>query len=120
VAGCGDSRWTHVYNPTRLIVKQDCLTVTGTIVNATATQSKHQADGARHEGDGDTHGWLQLDAVLARLQAERDGQVRFPDAGWAEQEDVVAALQIAAGSQVADQVRMDGGWNLKSKASSVF
>jgi hypothetical protein len=65
--GCGDKRWSHVYNPTRLIVKQDCLVVTGTIVDATATQSKHQADGMRHEGDGDTHGWLQLDPPFASL-----------------------------------------------------
>jgi hypothetical protein len=67
MAGCGDSRWTHVYNPTRLMVKQDCLVVTGTIVDATATQSKHQADGMRHEGDGDTHGWLQLDPPFGSL-----------------------------------------------------
>lgn len=67
MVGCRDSRWQHVYNPTRLLVKQDCLTVTGTIVDATATQSKHQADGMRHEGDGDTHGWLQLDPPFASL-----------------------------------------------------
>jgi hypothetical protein len=67
MAGCGDGRWQHVYHPTRLIVKQDCLTVTGTIVDATATQSHHQPDGVRHEGDGDTHGWLQLDAPFAEL-----------------------------------------------------
>jgi uncharacterized protein YraI len=41
MAGCGDSRWAYVYNQTRLIVTQDCLRVTGTIVDATATQSQH-------------------------------------------------------------------------------
>ena len=65
--GCNDSLWQHVYNPSRLIVKQDCLTVTGTIVDATATQATHRADGARHEKDGDTHGWLRVDAPYAAL-----------------------------------------------------
>jgi hypothetical protein len=67
MAGCGDGRWQHVYHPTRLLVRQDCLTVTGTIVDATASQSHHQPDGVRHEGDGDTHGWLQLDPPFATL-----------------------------------------------------
>jgi hypothetical protein len=50
-----------------LIVKQDCLTVTGTIVDATAPPSQHQPDGVRHEPDGDTHGWLQVDPSFASL-----------------------------------------------------
>ncbi len=65
--GCGDGRWKHVYHPTRLLVKQDCLTVTGVIVDATAPQSHHQPDGVRHEGDGDTHGWLKVDPQFASL-----------------------------------------------------
>ena len=64
MVGCGDGRWQHVYHPTRLIVKQDCLTVTGTIMDATAGR---QADGMRHEPDGDTHGWLQVDPPFASL-----------------------------------------------------
>src|SRR5262249_45904075 len=36
--GCGDGLWKHVYSPSRLLVKQDCLTVTGVIVDATAGQ----------------------------------------------------------------------------------
>jgi hypothetical protein len=67
MVGCGDGRWQHVYHPTRLVVKQDCLTVTGVIVDATATQSHHQPDGVRHEGDGDTHGWLKVDPPFASL-----------------------------------------------------
>lgn len=55
MAACGDGKWKHVYNPTRLLVKSDCLEITGTIIDNT---SGHQADGVRHEGDGDTHGWL--------------------------------------------------------------
>jgi hypothetical protein len=67
MVGCGDGLWQHVYHPTRLLVSQDCITVTGKIVDATAHQSHHQADGARHEGDGDTHGWLQVDPQFANL-----------------------------------------------------
>ena len=42
MVGCGDGRWEHVYNPSRLMVQQDCVTITGTIVDATANQSTHQ------------------------------------------------------------------------------
>ncbi len=80
--GCGDSLWQHVYNPSRLLVKQDCLTVTGTMVDATANQSHRQADGVRHEGDGDTHGWLRLDPEFATLinagnQSDEGGNLVF-------------------------------------------
>jgi len=59
VLGCSDGLWRHVYHPDRLTMKQDCITVTGKIVDA--TQGKRR-DGLRHEGDGDCHGWLELDA----------------------------------------------------------
>lgn len=55
---CDSTLWNHVYHPTRLIVKSACVTVTGTIVDAT---SGAQPDGVRHEADGDTHGWLRVD-----------------------------------------------------------
>jgi len=64
---CDASISAHVYHPSRLIVKQECIAVTGTIVDATSNQSRHQADGTRHEKDGDTHGWLKLDAGLENL-----------------------------------------------------
>jgi len=64
---CDSSISAHVYHPNRLIVKQECIEVTGTIVDPTANQSKHQADGTRHEKDGDTHGWLNLDAGFESL-----------------------------------------------------
>jgi len=67
MVGCGDDLWKHVYNPSRLLVKQDCLTITGVIADATASQSHHQADGVRHEKDGDTHGWLTVDPQYASL-----------------------------------------------------
>ena len=66
-AQCDATLWQHVYKPERLIVKQQCITVTGTIVDATANQSTHHADGMRHEEDGDTHGWLKLDKQFENL-----------------------------------------------------
>ena len=67
MVGCGDSLWQHVYHPERLLVLQDCATVTGTIVDATVGQAHHQPDGVRHEADGDTHGWLKVDPQFASL-----------------------------------------------------
>jgi hypothetical protein len=64
MTGCGDRRWAHVYNPTRLLVKNDCVTITGTIIDNT---SGRQSDGVRHEADGDTHGWLQVDPAFVGL-----------------------------------------------------
>lgn len=61
---CDDSLWDHVYNPQRLIKKQDCIAVTGTIVDAT---NGKRPDGVRHEPDGDTHGWLSLDPQFKNL-----------------------------------------------------
>lgn len=61
---CDDSLWDHVYNPQRLIVKEQCVAVTGTIVDAT---NGKKADGVRHEPDGDTHGWLDLDPQFKAL-----------------------------------------------------
>jgi SH3 domain-containing protein len=79
---CDPSISTHVYHPNRLIVKQDCIAVAGTIVDATAPQSKHQADGTRHEKDGDTHGWLKLDSGFENLlnsgnMNDEDGNLVF-------------------------------------------
>ncbi|TLY68868.1 MAG: SH3 domain-containing protein, partial [Gammaproteobacteria bacterium] len=57
---CDSNLWNHVYHSYRLMVKQPCIAVAGTIVDATATQRVRQPDGVRHEGDGDTHGWLKV------------------------------------------------------------
>ena len=67
MVGCGDSLWQHVYHPSRLLVQQDCVTVTGVLVDATAGEPHHQPDGVRHEPDGDTHGWLRVDSQFASL-----------------------------------------------------
>jgi hypothetical protein len=64
---CDTSILSHVYHPARLIVKQECIAVTGTIVDATAPLKRKRPDGVRHEPDGDTHGWLKLDAGLESL-----------------------------------------------------
>jgi len=63
-AQCDDSLWNHVYHAHRLIVKQPCIAVTGTIVDAT---SGREPDGVRHEADGDTHGWLKVDSGFEDL-----------------------------------------------------
>ena len=63
-AQCDASLWNHVYNPERLIVKQQCIAVTGTIVDATNGKRR---DGVRHEADGDTHGWLDVDPQFKNL-----------------------------------------------------
>ena len=62
--GCDDSLWNHVYHSFRLIVHQQCITVTGTIVDASAGR---EPDGVRHEADGDTHGWLKPDPQFQNL-----------------------------------------------------
>ena len=64
VAPCDDSLWDHVYHPQRLVVKQTCIAVTGTIVDASHGQ---HPDGVRHEADGDTHGWIDLDPQFKSL-----------------------------------------------------
>lgn len=61
---CDATLWSHVYHPTRLIVKNGCVTVTGTIVDATSGRSP---DGVRHEADGDTHGWLKVDPQFENM-----------------------------------------------------
>jgi hypothetical protein len=61
---CDDTLWRHVYHSTRLIVHQKCISVTGTIVDAT---NGKEPDGARHEADGDTHGWLKVDPQFQNL-----------------------------------------------------
>jgi uncharacterized protein YraI len=62
--GCDATLWDHVYNPQRLTVKQKCISVTGTIVDAT---NGKRSDGMRKEADGDTHGWLKVDPQFKNL-----------------------------------------------------
>ena len=64
---CDASLWKHVYHANRLIVKKQCIEVTGVMVDATAPLKSKQPDGVRHEPDGDTHGWLKVDAPFTSL-----------------------------------------------------
>jgi uncharacterized protein YraI len=63
-ASCDASLWSHVYHSQRLIVQKQCAEVTGVIVDAT---NGKKSDGVRHEGDGDTHGWLKVDPEFREL-----------------------------------------------------
>lgn len=67
---CDSSLWKHVYNPSRLIVKSQCVSVTGTIVDATHGKRK---SGCRAEADGDYHCWLKLNKILV-TEAPTDGK----------------------------------------------
>lgn len=80
--GCDPSIPAHVYHPNRLILKRECVSVTGTIVDATANQTKKEPDGVRHEKDGDTHGWLKVDPEFENLlndgnKADESGNLVF-------------------------------------------
>ena len=63
-SACRADLWARVYHPARLEVAAPCVRVTGVIVDATHGR---ESDGVRHEADGDTHGWLQLDAPFASM-----------------------------------------------------
>jgi hypothetical protein len=78
-SGCDATLWDHVYNPERLIVKQKCISVTGTIVDAT---NGKRSDGVRKEADGDTHGWLKVDPQFENLlnagnMSDEDGNLVY-------------------------------------------
>jgi hypothetical protein len=66
-SSCDPALLAHVYHPNRLVVNKDCITVTGTIVDATANENTKQPDGVRHEPDGDSHGWLKVDPQFQSL-----------------------------------------------------
>lgn len=55
---CDATLWQHIYHSKRLVVKQACISVTGTLVDASHGRQK---DGCRHEKDADCHTWLALD-----------------------------------------------------------
>ena len=62
--GCNPALWSRVYKPQRLIVHDQCTTVTGIIMDAS---NGRFSDGTRHEADGDTHGWLKLDPQFSSM-----------------------------------------------------
>jgi hypothetical protein len=78
-AACDPTLASHLYNPERLVVKQKCISVTGTIADAT---NGKRPDGVRHEADGDTHGWLTVDPEFKHLlnagnMSNEDGNLVF-------------------------------------------
>lgn len=67
-SSCSPTVAQHVYKPQRLTQLDACVTVTGTIADATATRKKRDKRfGVRHEKDGDTHGWLNVDPEWRHL-----------------------------------------------------
>jgi len=86
---CDPTLWQHTYKPQRLEVHRPCVSVTGTIVDATHGKRK---DGMRKEADGDTHGWLKLDPGQASGLAANQGS--FLNAGNVSDEDGNLVFEI--------------------------
>jgi len=118
---CEPNLWKRVHHTYRLIVKQQCIEVTGTIVDATASENIRQLDGVRHEQDGDAHGWLKVDPEFENLldagtMSNEGGNLvfeivcRFP----ATQKDATAACQGYTDKvqlpQVGSRVRISGSY----------
>ena len=66
-AGCDESLWTHVYNPTRLEKLAACVSVKGIIEESSA------------DDDGDQHFLLKLDAGQESLLNQRNTQKKNGD-----------------------------------------
>jgi len=82
IGGCDESLWKyHVYKPERLQVHQACVSVTGTIMDATHGK---RSQGVRKEKDGDCHGWIRLDA----------GQEKYINAGNISDEESNLVYEI--------------------------
>jgi hypothetical protein len=99
---CDDSLWRHTYNPERLQVHSMCVTVTGTIVDATHGKRK---DGVRKEADGDCHGWLELDP----------GQEKYLNAGNASDEEGNLVFEIVCMFPVTQKDAVSACKNYKNK-----
>lgn len=92
---CDPTIAAHVYHPTRLIIHQQCISVTGTIFDATAGK---RPDGVRHEPDGDAHGWLKVDPEFQNLlnsanKSAENGNLVF---------EIVCKYHISNAAKVAD------------------
>ena len=118
VCSLHDVFWQHTYKPDRLTVQEKCVSVTGTIVDATAGKRR---DGVRHEADGDTHGWLKLDPgqekyLNAGNQSHEGGNLVFEVvcAFRVKQEDAIEACKDYENPvkipPVGSHVRITGTW----------
>lgn len=63
----------------------------------------------------EAHGGRKQDAVtlLTGRDAQGHGEMRFADAGRAEEQRILALLQIAPGAEFTDQFHINGGLDLK-------
>lgn len=64
---CDKSLWDHVYNPSRLQIVDNCITITGTI------------DSIRAEKDGDLHIRLSVDSQYSHLVNQANKENQFGD-----------------------------------------
>jgi hypothetical protein len=64
---CDESLWDHVYNPSRLQIVDNCITITGTI------------DSIRAEKDGDLHIRLSVDSQYSHLINQANERNQFGD-----------------------------------------
>jgi hypothetical protein len=121
--GCDETLWQHAYHPNRLHIQQRCVTVAGTIIDASHGKNK---DGCRHEADGDGHCFLRLDAgqekyINAKNVANEDGALVFePMCRYrVTQQDALAACkdwkQKLALPAVGSHVRATGAWVLDAQ-----
>lgn len=99
----------HVYNPSRLLVKQQCVTMRGIIGDAT---NGRERGAVRHAADGDSRAWLRLDPELRDMLNAGDAS----DEGGNMVFEVVFhytvaptdASQHAAGPRIKRQSRASG------------
>ena len=89
---CDQGLLAHVYKPKRLIVKAACQEVTGTIIDATEKEQKHESDGVRHLADGSARGWLKVDTAYAGL---------LNDANWVDERGALV-FEVACKYPVKD------------------
>lgn len=110
-AGCDASLWKHVYNPDRLEVQKDCISVTGTIAERNTDE------------DGDEHMLLTLDPgqedlINKRNKKKKDGNlvVEAVCAGPTQLKKVGDTCKDFSNSvylpQVGEKVRVTGSFVL--------
>jgi hypothetical protein len=58
--------------------------------------------------------------VLTRLQPEGDREMALADPGRSEQKGVIAAFDVAAGGELADELQIDRGLKLEVEALERF
>ncbi len=90
-AGCDQSLWSHVYNPTRLTVLKQCTTVTGTVAESNV------------DDDGDQHFLVKLDPGQDQLLTKRNIKKKNGD--------LVAEIVCANKPQIKKAKSACAGWS---------